>query len=110
MNSVIKATQSGTWSSGSITVSELPYYNLFLITSKTATTPLIGMRGMYNDQNQLRFIGGYYNWGVPYFYVVSLQITNNTSLSIISSSGIIERRLDNGTTVTSAIESIYGIL
>lgn len=113
---VMKKLWEGTWSSGSITIADLPYYNVLVMKVSTGTTPLLVVRNPYNGKT-IRGISGYPYTSTGgkrsfYFYGfngeasgTTLEMVNCHKWSIYPDSPV-----TSGNNTTESIAQIWGVL
>ena len=110
----MKQIWSGTWSSGSITVSELPYYNFFLITSVTSAMGEHKIIARRNRSGQIA--GGKVVWerekSAWHGFDFTASLTSSTVLKTLFSDGPIHDSWINksGWSVGLPVTKIEGIL
>lgn len=81
---VRKVIWQGSWSSGSLTIADLPYYNIFLVTLADVSAKAICVKEIHGASTSNIFGGAlspYYASGVPYASAVMLTVSNNTTLT-----------------------------
>ena len=108
---VMKLLWSGTWSSGSITISELPYYNLFLVRLESAAddSMLFCSRqspGGSTGEIEGSLVSKYVDVGF-WMYVFRASLNSATSMSL---SMCAYQNNKNTTTTHCAVAKIYGLL
>lgn len=111
----MKAIWSGNWSSGSITVSDLPYYNFFVMRPNGAATLIPVYRNI--DSNQLRGVGMYpytANTGSNAFYFYGVSATaSGSTLSMVKAhawSTYADTNGGIGNNQNVTISKIWGVL
>ena len=107
----MKLLWSGTWSSGSITISELPYYNLFLVRLESAAddSMLFCSRqspGGSTGEIEGSLVSKYVDVGF-WMYVFRASLNSATSMSL---SMCAYQNNKNTTTTHCAVAKIYGLL
>ena len=109
---VMKEIWSGTWSSGSITVSEAPYYNVFLLELADTVTCIWALRTQRNTAT-IRGIGGYLVPSTGNQQLVAIDIAaSGTSLTMEARPRWMNHTPSgehSGVTNTS-VSKIYGVL
>ena len=101
---VMKQIWSGNWSSGSITVPELPYYNVFVVAMiENGVAPGIGVKSLANNTINFFSVSGSLS-GPEARGVVA--IVNGTRLEMTRNTGVIPG-VQN---LSNTISRIWGIL
>lgn len=104
-----KIIWSGSWSGGSLTISDLPYYNIFLVTLADVSSRAICVKETHGASTSNIFGGAvspYYANGVPYASAVMLTVSNNTTLTYQHAMVIGLTDLWNQTRAITAIEGV----
>jgi uncharacterized repeat protein (TIGR02543 family) len=109
---VYKTLWTGTWSSGSITVPELPYYNVFLVRVSISTdfgmlsNNIVTARSDVGSTSNVRGIG-YIDWGSMFLLAADFR-TNGTTASNPFARGTYLNA--SGKQYSGSITDIYGLL
>lgn len=111
---VMKELWTGTWTSGSLTLSELPYYNMLILKNSIASGLAIPVFRMGNDFCGIAGWPYLSNIGVNAFYIfgVRIQVTNSTSASLYKAHrfSIYADGSNPGNNESFNITEIYGVI
>ena len=110
---VMKQIWSGNWSSGSITIPDLPYYNVILV--RTATGATTGTSILATRTNYMSFIGasGYIENSGNHITVFWADTTSNTvfrSTNVGSNPPVRNEKVNANFSNGLIVTNIYGIL
>lgn len=110
---VMKQLWSGTWTSGSITVPEAPYYNVFMIKLRNTNNCLIASRTTVGGARIMGGSNGVY-WqsnGQAYAFLFACAV-NGTTLTLGSNSAgyVVTDQAGNRWITNDGVEEIYGLL
>lgn len=108
---VMKQIWSGTWSSGNITVSEAPYYNLYIICINNYDTAVLAIKKP-TKQTVIRGIGGYYSGANQEIHAFSATTDSGGTIWTLVNSGFQRHAPSDthGTWTATTIVAIYGVL
>lgn len=108
---VMKQIWSGTWSSGNITVSEAPYYNLYIICINNYDTAVLAIKKP-TKQTVIRGIGGYYSGANQEIHAFSATTDSGGTIWTLVNSGFQRHAPSDthGAWTATTIVAIYGVL
>ena len=109
---VLKLIWSGTWTSGNITVSEAPYYNIFLLGFSDTVTSAFAIRSPHSTST-IRGIGGYRVASTGNQQIIAFDIgASGTTLTIKSQPKWVNHTPNSDHTIATGISvtEIYGVL
>lgn len=109
---VMKLLWSGTWSSGTISIPEAPYYNVFMVFGTTSTAfgtisnNIICVRSSITSECNIRGIS-YVDWGSMSCVAVDFALNGTVASKPLVRSVFLN---DSGQQYTGSITHIYGII